>query len=391
LHADGGNLMLQVTASGVRTWIFRYRLHGRRRDMGLGPLHTVTLAEARKRARDARELVSQGVSPIEHRLDARAAAGERALMTFDECAKRYIAAKQPEWKNAKHAGQWVATLRDYCGPVFGSKPVAAVTTELVLRVLSPMWTTKTETASRLRGRIESVLSWATTHGYRKGENPARWRGHLNNLLAKPAKVRRVKHHPALPWQELGAFMATLRGADGVGARALELTILTAARSGGVRGMRWDEVQGDVWIIPAERMKAGIEHRVPLSKAAQRLLGAIPQVSTLVFPGTVRDGAGGFKPLSDMSLSAVLRRLGRENITVHGFRSTFRDWAGESGFPREVAEQALAHTIENKSEAAYSRSGLLERRRPMMETWADVCARDATKERHASVVPLSRAK
>lgn len=374
-YGDGAGLWLQVSKSITKSWIFRYTLAGKHREMGLGALHTVTLSEARAKAKSCRSLLLAGKDP----LDARKAnqlvdALERAKMiTFDQCAAAYIAAHRGSWKNAKHAAQWESTLATYAGPIIGALPVAAVDTTLVVKVLSPIWQDKTETATRLRGRIESVLDWATVSKFRIGENPARWRGHLDNLLADPNKVSKVEHHPALQWQELGSFMAELRKREGIAARAVEFGILTAARSGEVRGATWGEIDMDtaVWTIPAERMKAGREHRVPLSTAVLDLLKAAPRLGEIVFPGRGKDSA-----LSDMSLTAVLRRMGREEITVHGFRSTFRDWCSESvanSFPREVCEHALAHSLPDKVEAAYRRGDLLDKRKMLMQVWSDYCS------------------
>jgi integrase len=303
-----------------------------------------------------------------------AAAVERAkALTFDQCAADYIKAHRAGWRNAKHASQWESTLATYASPVFGTLPVASVDTALVMKVLNSIWTEKTETASRLRGRIESVLGWATTSGYRTGDNPARWRGHLENLLPAPEKVKKVEHHPALPWQQIGAFMADLRAREGIAARALEFLILTAARSGEVRGMRWDEVEDGCWTVPAERMKAGKEHRVPLSDSAIALLEKMPRLGDYVFPGAKKGAL-----LSDMSLTAVLRRMGREGITVHGFRSSFRMWAAEAtNFPREVAEHALAHQLPDKVEAAYRRGDLHDKRKLLMQGWAEYVSRSLT--------------
>lgn len=374
-YGDGAGLWLQVSPAGTKSWIYRFTMTGRQREMGLGPLHTVGLADARKRAKVCRQQVLDGIDPIAARDAARqAAALERArAMTFDQCAEAYIKAHRHEWKSAKHASQYEATLATYASPVFGSLPVADIDTALVVKALTPIWIAKTETASRLRGRIEQVLGWATTSGYRRGDNPARWRGHLQNLLAAPERVKRVEHHPALPWRGIGAFMADLRAREGIAARALEFAILTAARSGEVRGATWSEIDLEqrTWTVPAARMKAGVEHRVPLSDAAVVVLEALPRVGDLVFPGS-RIG----KPLSDMSLTAVLRRMGQHDIVPHGFRSTFRDWAAESAgnrFTREVAEHALAHKLPDPVEAAYRRSDLLEPRRRMMTAWAHFCA------------------
>ncbi|WP_229506047.1 tyrosine-type recombinase/integrase [Massilia genomosp. 1] len=295
------------------------------------------------------------------------------MITFDQCASAYIAAHRGSWKNAKHASQWENTLETYAGLIIGAMPVASVDTALVVKVLNPIWQDKTETATRLRGRIESILDWATVSKFRVGENPARWRGHLENLLADPNKLGRVEHHPAWPWQELAEFMVQLRSREGVAARAVDFAILTACHSGEVRGAAWAEidVEGALWTIPAERMKAGREHRIPLSSPAVEILKRMPRVDDLVFPGR-RQGTA----LSDMSLTAVLRRMSRPDITVHGFRSTFRGWCAESvanSFPREVCEHALAHSLPDKVEAAYRRGDLLVKRTMLMQTWADFCA------------------
>ncbi len=281
-----------------------------------------------------------------------------------------MAAHGDGWKNPKHRQQWQNTLTTYAGPVIGGINVALVDTGLVLKVLEPIWKTKNETASRLRGRIESVLAWATTRGYRDGLNPARWKGHLDKLLVKPSAIQTVAHHAALPFREIGGFMRDLAKMEGFGARALEFAILTAARSGEVRGATWEEFDLDarVWTIPAERMKAGKEHRVPLSDAAMALLADMPLVGEFVFPGA-RNG----RPLSDMSLTAVLRRMERGDLTAHGFRYTFRDWAGDvSNHPREVIEHALAHQLKDKAEAAYAHGTLFDKRRRLMGDWATYC-------------------
>ena len=385
-YGDGAGLWLQVSKTGSKSWIFRFTLNDRQREMGLGAIHTVSLSEARAKAKGCRALLLEGKDPLDvRRATTLAAALERAkLMTFDQCATAHIAAHRGGWANAKHAAQWESTLATYATPVIGSLPVASVDTALVVKVLAPIWQTKTETATRLRGRIESILDWATVSQYRQGDNPARWRGHLDKLLPAPSKVAKVAHHAALPWQQAGAFMAALRQREGVAARAVEFAILTAARSGEVRGAAWAEIDLDarLWVIPAERMKAKREHRVPLSAAALSLLNTIPRHGTLVFPGAV---AG--RPLSDMSLTAVLRRMGRGDITVHGFRSTFRDWCSESvanSFPREVCEHALAHSLPDKVEAAYRRGDLIEKRVMLMQAWADYCAATPTA---AHVMPI----
>lgn len=384
-YGDGKGLWLQVRDGERRSWLFRFKLHGHERAMGLGAVEDVSLAEARERADACRKLLRDGIDPIEHRKADRAAKAAAARgISFREVAERYIAAHEAGWRNAKHADQWRNTLATYAFPVFGDQPVPAIDTGAVMRVLEPIWSEKTETASRLRGRIESVLDYATARSWRSGENPARWRGHLDNLLPARAKVQRVEHHPALPWREMGAFMAGLRRQEGIAARALEFAILTAGRTAEVIGARWSEIDGDEWTVPGERMKAGREHRVPLSTAALAVLaqmkpeGSAP--SAYVFPG----GRAG-KPLSSMALLMLLRRMGRSDLTAHGFRSTFREWAAEAtGYPREVAELALAHVNKDKVEAAYQRGDLFEKRRRLMEDWAAFCANPAVP---AEVVAL----
>jgi integrase len=371
LHGDGLGLFLQVAKGGTKSWVFRYKVAGRLRVMGLGPLHTIGLAEARERARECRKLRLDGIDPIDARRGQRAAQRLDAAkaMTFGECADAYIEAHRAGWRNAKHGAQWAATIAAYVDPHFGSLPVQAVDVGLVMRAIEPIWTTKPETASRVRGRIESVLDWATARGYREGENPARWRGHIENLLPKRSQVRRVEHHAALPYAELGAFMAELRGQEGIGALALEFCILTAARTGEVIGARWNEVdQAErLWTVPRERMKAGREHRVPLSDAALAIVSRLAGMrhADFVFPG-----ARGGRPLSQMAMLMTLRRMGRGDLTAHGFRSTFSDWAAEqTSFASEVREMALAHTVSDKVEAAYRRGDLFEKRRQLADAWA----------------------
>ena len=372
-YGDGGGLWLQISKFKSKNWVFRYTLHGTRREMGLGATHTVSLAEARQKAKECRLTLLDGKDPIEVRATTTLAEALRRakMMTFDQCAAAYIKAHRSSWKNAKHISQWESTIQAYASPVIGKLPVTSVDTDLVVKILNPIWQTKTETATRLRGRIESVLDWATTSKFRQGDNPARWRGHLENLLSSPNKIAKVKHHPALPWQELGKFMVDLREREGVAARAVELAILTATRSGEVRNATWAEFDAGLWVIPAARMKMGREHRIPLPTAAVELLEKMPRLGDLVFPGTKQN-----KPLSDMSLTAVLRRMKRNDITVHGFRSSFRDWCSESvanSFPREVCEHALAHSLPDKIEAAYRRGDLIEKRALLMQAWSDYCA------------------
>lgn len=376
LHGDGAGLWLKVTDHGSKSWILRYTFQGRERWTGLGPYPDVSLAEARDKALLLRRQVREGTDPVQLKKETRAQAVADAAktVTFDWCAEQYIAAHKAGWKNPKHADQWVNTIETYASPEIGKLSVDKVDTPHVMRILDPIWATKAETASRLRGRLESVLDWATVRKYRSGENPARWKGHLDTLLPARSKVARVRHHAALPWKDIGAFMIDLRSQAGVGALAVQFTILTAARSGEVRGMTWDEVdlEEGLWVIPAERMKAGREHRVPLTPQAISILEHMKQFrleeDKVIFPG-VRDR----KPLSDMTLTAVLRRMQRQDLTVHGFRSTFRDWAAEATeYPAEMAEMALAHTISSKVEAAYRRGDMFEKRRAMMCAWADRC-------------------
>ena len=374
---DGGGLWLQCRATGGKFWIFRFTLNGRHRWMGLGALHSTSLAEARDAAAEARKLLRAGIDPIEHRRVAEgqeaaalAAAVGRSSMTFDAAASAYVEAHRPAWRNAKHAAQWASTLQTYASPAFGSLPVAAIDTALVMKALTPIWTTKTETASRVRGRIEAVLSWTISMNYREGPNPAAWKDHLENLLPSPAKTKRVEHLAAMDYVAVPAFYDDLRTRDGAGALALRFLILTSVRSGEVRLARWSEIDLDaaIWTIDGSRMKAGVEHRVPLSSQALELLAELPR-GDLLFPGT-RDG----KPLSDMTLTAILRRQNL-GVTAHGFRSSFRIWAAErTVFPREIAEEALAHRLPDRVEAAYRRTDFLERRRMLMQSWSDfVCS------------------
>jgi integrase len=387
-HADGGQLYVQVSRTGSKSWLFRFARQGRERWMGLGPYPDVSLAEARQKAFDARRLLRDGLDPIEARRGARMAARleEARGLTFKDCAERYIAAHEAGWRNAKHRAQWRSTLGTYAYPELGNLSVAAADTALVMKTLEPIWQAKPETAGRVRGRIEAVLDWAKARHYRTGDNPARWRGHLDKLLPARRRLARVKHHAALPWRNLPAFMVELRGQTGTSARALEFAILTAARTGEVLGATWTEIDmgAKAWSVPAERMKGGRTHRVPLCERTVEILDALPRGGDYVFGGTRAR-----KPLSQMALLMTLRRMKRDDLTVHGFRSTFRDWAAEcTSFPREVAEAALAHVIPDKVEAAYRRGDLFERRRQLMEAWSGYCA---SKPRNAtSVVPIRQA-
>lgn len=389
-YGDGGGLWLQVRLLKKKndeehvgkSWLFRYTLRGRARHMGLGDAADVSLAEARELAGACRKQLRDGVDPIEARESARRQAAFEAAsaVTFKDAAERYIAAHRAAWRNPKHRQQWANTLSSYAYPVLGEVSIAAVDTGLILKVLEPLWTAKAETASRLRGRIEAVLDWARARGHRDGDNPARWRGHLDQLLPDRKKVRTVRHHPALPYAELPAFMIALREREGVSARALEFLILTAARTSEVIGARPAEIDGKTWIIPSERMKSRREHRVPLSSRALDILEDLPRRGDVLFPGG-RDG----EPLSNMALLATLKRMERGDLTAHGFRSTFRDWAAErTNFPREVAEAALAHTVPDKVEAAYRRGDFFDKRRRLMDAWAGYC-----NAAPADVVSISR--
>jgi integrase len=371
LYADGGGLYLRVAAGGTKNWVFRFMRDGRARAMGLGPVHTLGLAEAREHAAACRKLLLSGVDPIESRKGTRAEAKLDAAkaMTFQQCAESYITSHKAGWKNPKHAAQWPSTLSAYVYPVFGSLPVQAIDVGLVMKAIEPIWTAKPETASRVRGRIESILYWAAARGYRQGENPARWRGHLENLLPKKTKMRRVQHHAALAYPEIAGFIAELRQQGGVAARALEFAILTAARTGEVIGAKWEEIDfaERLWIIPAERMKAGREHRVPLSDAALEILGKLRETRRGKF---IFYGSRAGRPISNMAMLMLLRRMRRGDLTAHGFRSSFRDWVAErTNFPAEVAEMALAHSVSDKVEAAYRRGDLFQRRRQLMQAWA----------------------
>lgn len=361
-HSDGGGLYLNVTEAGGRSWLFMYKVTGRRREMGLGSVRDVPLAQARKLAAQARQQLAAGVDPLSVR---RKPTG----MTFGEAATALVESMSPSWRNAKHRAQWTMTLNVYCAPLT-TMSTSDVSTDDVLRVLKPLWLTKPETASRLRGRIERTLDFAKARGMRSGENPARWRGHLDALLPKRAKLTRG-HHKALPFDEVPHFAGQIRSMSGIAPAALEFAILTAARSGEVLGARWSEIDlaNRVWTVPAERMKGGREHRVPLSGRTVKIIRAMEAVrsSAFVFPGNKAES-----PLSSMALEMIMRRA-RTDATVHGFRSSFRDWSGEStSFPRDVAEAALAHLVGDATERAYRRGDALEKRRALMEAWASFC-------------------
>ena len=376
-YSDGGNLYLVVSPNGSRKWVLRFTWRGRAKEMGLGTPATVSLADAREKAASARRKIAEGLNPIDERKRT------SGLPTFGEMADQVREALSAGFRNEKHKAQWKSTLETYAAKL-REKPVDTVTTDDVLAVLKPIWTTKPETASRVRGRIEKVLDAAKAKGFREAENPARWRGHLDHLLPRPSKLARG-HHAAMPYDEVAGFVANLREREAIAALALELCILTAARSGEILGIRWDEIDFEkkIWTVPAHRMKAGREHRVPLSQRATDILVRLTdgRSGDFVFPGQRHD-----KPLSNMAMEMMLRRMKIENATVHGFRSSFRDWAGnETGYPRELIETALAHVLGDKAEQAYRRSDALEKRRDLMEAWAGYC--DPT--RLANVVKMRR--
>jgi integrase len=385
LH-DGGGLYLRVSATGAKSWVFRFQLDGKRRDMGLGPYPDISLAEARAKASAHRKQRHDGIDPLDAKEAQRQAQrqAQRLIIakgrTFREMAEEFIGRNEAGWRNAKHRQQWRNTLQTYAYPTLGELPVAAIDTGLVVQVLDPIWTAKPETAGRVRGRIEAVLDAATVRGFRQGPNPAQWKGNLAHVLPARTKVRRVEHHAALAFDDLPEFLAALRGRRSTAARALEFAILTAARTGEVLGTTWGEIEllAKVWTVPANRMKGGREHRIPLSEAALAVLenvrpSALQKEGELdpaapVFPGPRRA-----LPMSNMVFLMLLRRMKHEGFTVHGFRSTFSDWAAErTAYPREVVEMALAHAVENKVEAAYRRGDLFDKRRRLMDAWAGFC-------------------
>lgn len=380
-HADGGGLYLSIANDGGRKWVFLYRRNGRLREMGLGSARAVPLGIAREKAAAARLLLSDHIDPLAKRQD------EAVSPTFSECLDQYLTSNEAGWRNAKHASQWRNTLKTYAYPVIGRLAVKEIDTHHVMKILDPIWATKTETASRVRGRIENVLDWASARGYRKGENPARWRGHLDKLLPRRSKVQKVEHHSALAYSDIAAFMLELTKREGTAARAMEFTILTAARTNEVIGACRSEFDllAKVWIIPGDRMKTGREHRVPLSTQAIAVLRAVGigpddrlDPSAVAFANPPNRVA-----LSSNAMLALLARMDRHDLTVHGFRSTFRDWAAETtSTPNEVVEMALAHTVKNKAEAAYRRGDLLIKRAVLMEEWAAFCAKPLSK-----VLPL----
>jgi integrase len=368
MYADGGGLYLRVKDAGTKSWVFRFQLDKRERAMGLGPYPEISLAEAREQALEARRLTARSIDPIKAR---KAAGASSEVTTFADIARHYVEAHRGKWKSQKSFARWLRFERYAC-EAFGAKAVTDINTNDVLALLTPLWTTKPESAAKLREWVEGALDFAKAKGHREGENPARWRGNLQHTLPARNKRATVRHHPALLWQQLPAFMADLRGRDALAARALELTILCATRTSETLQADRSEINGDLWIIPAPRMKTGKEHRIPLSTQAAAILAALPCLSSngaYVFPGH-RSG----RPLSGMAMEMLLRRMGRDDITVHGFRSTFRDWAAESdvNFPREIIELCLAHDVSSEVERAYRRSDLLFKRRQLMQEWANYC-------------------
>jgi integrase len=387
-HPDGGGLYLSVSPNGGRRWVFIFKRGGKTREMGLGAAKTVSLAQARDLAGDVRAVLAKGLDPISERVATNRGAATSHRLSFRDCAVRYIKDNQAGWKNRIHTSQWTTTLEKYVYPTIGSMAVADVGVGDVITILEPIWATKTETASRVRGRIETVLDWAKARGYRDAENPARWRGHLDKLLPPRTKVSRVRHHPALPYADISSFMIELGKESCVSAQALHFTILTAARTRETTGATIGEfdLAAKQWTVPGDRMKAGKDHRVPLSpraveivKAATAIHGTQAKPTDWLFHGIRKD-----KHLGGGAMLALLDRMGRGNVTVHGFRSTFRDWAAEcTNFPNQVVEMALAHAIEDKSEAAYRRGDLFKKRAALMSAWDSYCS--AVR---GSVVPLA---
>ena len=390
MYHDGHGLYLQVTEGGA-SWIYRYMLNGKAREMGLGPVHTITLAEARERATKARKLRLDGIDPIGRRRSEWAAqrlAGAMA-MSFRQCGDAFIASHEAGWGSPVHRRQWINSLAQHVYPVIGHLPVHDIDTKLVMRVVEPLWRSIPETAYRIRGRIEAILDWAKVRGYRSGENPGRWRGHLDKLLPARGKMRKVEHHAALPYAELPRFMAALREQEGSAARALEFTILTAARTGETRFAQWSEFDllDKTWTVPNQRMKAGKEHRVPLCERTLAILQEM-RAHHLADDGFVFPGSKVGRPLADTVLLRLLQRMGRGDLTAHGFRSSFRDWASDrTNFPSEVAEMALAHVVGSKVEQAYRRGDMFEKRRRLMDAWATFCTTAPAQETASNVAPI----
>ncbi len=372
-HHDGGGLYLQVSNNKNRSWIFRYTKLGKSRELGLGSLQYISLAEARQKRDLLKRMLIDGLDPLDEKRRAKKAVEAKAAkkITFEACAIEYIETHKIKWKNAKHGAQWESTLRTYAFPVFGQLPVDEIDTQLVLKVLKPIWTTISETASRVRNRVEIVLNWAKVSGFREGENPARWSGHLENILPSRSEIQKAMHFAALPYDLISNFFADLKLQQGIAPLGLEFLILTGTRTSEVMGSCWNEIdfENNLWVIPPSRMKSGREHRVPLSSKVLDILRKVERknLGPLIFQNE-RSG----KQLSSSAFLALLKRM-NYNITAHGFRSTFRDWAGETtSHPREVAEAALAHAVKGKAEAAYQRGDYIEKRFLLMEDWAAYC-------------------
>ena len=386
-YPDGKGLYLQVGESGSKSWVYRYQVNGKEKRHGLGSLLGLSLINARKAAEHCRELRQQKIDPIEYKqkVEAEKRLNEAKTITFKECALAYIESHKAGWRNQKHESQWTNTLNTYAYPVIGSLSVQDIDTGLVMEVIEPIWFTKTETASRVRQRIENILDWAKARNYRTGENPALWRGHLEKLLPKRTKVQKVKHHNAMPYTDIPDYFRSLRKVDTLAAKALAFTILTASRTSEARGALKDEInkKEKIWNIPDERMKAGRPHRVPLNRECFKLLKEAEnyQRDNFIFPALTKD-----KPISDAALLKLLKQT-HPKLTVHGFRSTFRDWCAEmTAYPRELAESALAHTVKDQTEAAYQRGDMLEKRRELMEAWADYCLNGKTSK---NIIPIKR--
>jgi integrase len=380
-------LYLQVSKTLTRSWVFRFQMNKKIRDMGLGSVNTLTLKEAREKAREYRKMLLDGIDPIDERRDSKMARHQAALletasrMTFADCSNAYLSEHLSSFRNDKHRAQWKSSL-DRANKSFGDINVASVDIDVLVKFIQPIWEATPESGSRIRGRVEKVLDWATARKFRRGENPARWRGHMEHLLkARP----KGKHHAALPFSEIPGFMQELRERDSISARALEFAILTAGRTGEVIGARWEEINFStkVWTVPEERMKAGRQHEVPLSSRAVEILEAMPRAGEFVFPSSI---AG--QPISNMAMLELLKGMNGRGLTVHGFRSSFRDWAGDrTNYARDVIEHALAHRIKDKAEASYRRTSALEKRRRLMEEWARYCASPVI---HSNVVSIGSA-
>lgn len=390
-YNDGNGLYLQVSKSGSKSWLFRYMLDNKSKEMGLGSIRTVPLGVARTEALECKKLLREGIDPIKERKErlARAKTANIDVLTFERCAEAYLEAHSASWKSVRHEKIWRSSLKRFAYPIIGNLPVNTIERGHIMQVLDPIWRVKTETAKRLRGRLENILDWATVQEFRKGENPARWRGHLDKLLPKPSELYKVKHFAALPYQEINSFMDKLRERDAQSALALRLIILTATRSGEVRKAVWSEFDLDkgIWVIPAERMKADKEHTIPLCKEAISIIQQLPRLAGCDYLFTSPKSGN---PLSDVVFKQLMKRMGVSDITTHGFRSTFRDWAAEqTSFPREVIENALAHQLKDKAEAAYFRSNLLDKRRELMNKWGDYTKLPSTQD--GKIIHLTRQK